>query len=122
MATETKKTAPKAPQDRKPKALKADVTKTPGWELMKPFSDIPVWDQTPLISLVYSATSESDREDGETFSVAIVGEIAKALLAFAVDPDEYTKFVSGPGALERAMTLAMAWVGQMGESKGSETS
>lgn len=122
MATEAKKTTPKAPQDRKAKAVKFDVTTTPGWELMKPFTDIPVWDQTPLIELVYSASAESDKEDGETFSVGIVGDIARALLAFAIDPDEYTKFVSGPGALERAMTLAMAWVGQMGESKGSETS
>lgn len=118
-----KTTTPRKPQDRKPKAVVVDITKTPGWDLLTPMSDIPVWDQTPLIDLVRGAMKGEQQEaNGEvSFEMSAVGEIAKALLPFAVDQAEYTKFVSGPGALEKAMTLAMAWVGQMGESSSSES-
>lgn len=119
------KTTPKAPQDRKKKAaeLVVDVTKTPGWDLMVPMEHIPVWDQTTLIAMLQDAVDHGEEgEDGSTsFDISVIGTIAKALQEYAVDRDAYLKFVSGPGALERAMTLAMAWVGQMGEFKGSES-
>lgn len=120
MAT-TKTTTPKVPQDRKPKKVKEDPSLTPGWDLLRPIAEIPVWDQTPLIQLLQDAF-ESEEDEGKgtrSFDVNVVGTIAKAMLDFSVDPDEYTKFVSGASAMEKALNLAMAWIGQMGESMGS---
>lgn len=138
---------PKKPADRKPKAVeepKLLPEETPGWDLMKDMSDIPVWDQTPLIQLLQSAFDDADKKSDEeidamtkeewelyqakegvkekSFDVNIIGELAKGIMPYAKDQAAYTKFVSGPGAMERAMTLAMAWVGQMGESGSSAAS
>lgn len=124
-AKTTKTTAPKAPQDRKPKAAAVETfapEDTLGWELMKPMGEIPVWEQTPLVALMQTAFEDSSKEDGEesSFSIDLIGQLAKALIPYAVDEAAYVKFVSGAGAMERAMNLAMAWVGQMGESISSE--
>lgn len=152
MAAAAKKT-PKAPSDRKAKAseleaeIKKDPTKTPGWHLMKPIDDIPVWEQTPLIQYMQSAMetsveevsneeyanmSEEEREVynaevekkgiKKSFDINMLGQLVKELRNYAIDEAEYTKFVSGAGALERGMRLAMAWVGQMGESESSSNS
>jgi hypothetical protein len=136
----------KLPSDRQPKAeAPLSPEETFGWELMKPMSDIPVWDQMPLIDLLQTAFNDSDsknkksdeeidamsKEEWElyqeklksqerSFDVRIIGDLAKALLPYAVDEAAYTKFASGAGAMQRVMTLAMAWVGQMGESGSSE--
>lgn len=141
-----KKAAPKKPTDRKPKGEKAKAVtrpeETPGWELLKPFSEVPVWDQMPLVQLLDNVISDSTREltkaeyaaltpeerkelkEGKAQSVDLnmFGQLAKSLIEFAVDKEAYTKFCSGSGAMERSMTLAMAWVGQMGEAIGSENS
>ena len=123
------KTTPKAkaPQDRKPKAAPVEEPlspeEVPGWELMKPMSEIPVWEQTPLIALLQSAFETSEEEEGSisSFSIDLVGQMAQAMIPYAIDQAAYTKFVSGPGALNRAMNLAMVWVGQMGEFESSES-
>lgn len=123
-AAKTTKTPPKAPQDRKPKAATVDEPlspeEVPGWELMKPMSEIPVWEQTPLIAILQKAV-EGAEVDGEvqTFDINVIGELAKALIPYAIDEAAFIKFVSGAGAMERAMQLAMAWVGQMGEFESS---
>jgi hypothetical protein len=125
-AAKTTKTPPKAPQDRKPKAAPVEEPlspeEVPGWELMKPMSEIPVWEQTPLIAILQSAF-EDTKEEGEaqSFDINLIGELAKEMSAHAVDAEAYRKFVSGAGAMERAMNLAMAWVGQMGEFASSES-
>lgn len=117
---------PKTPQDRKPKAAEVETPlspeEVPGWELMKPMSEIPVWEQTPLIALLQDAIEDGDDEGNgkKSFSVNIIGEMSKAMIPYALDEAAYTKFVSGSGAMERAMNLAMAWVGQMGEFGSSE--
>jgi len=150
MPTAKKTTTPKAPQDRKPKVEKEPTPlpeETPGWELMRDFSTIPVWEQTPLISLMQTLGEDGRPDDGLTdaeidalseeefaareaklktagvksFDINIIGEMAKALIPYAKDEAEFTKFVSGRGALEKTMNLAMAWVGQMGESASSES-
>jgi hypothetical protein len=121
---------PKQPQDRMPKAVKTEEPiklspeETPGWELMKDFNEIPVWEQTPLLSLLQSAIgdSEDEAENLKSFDVNIIGTMAQAMIPYAKDADAFTKFVSGSGAMERAMNLAMAWVGQMGEFGSSEPS
>lgn len=144
----TKKT-PKAPQDHQPKAEpKARPEDTPGWNLMKPMSDIPVWDQIPLIqqlSVLQDESDEASLKDKErakkaagdswdeeaydeaehatsmrSFDLSLIGDMIKKLRECAVDADAFTKFVSGAGAMDRAMNLAFAWVGQMGESLSSE--
>lgn len=117
----------KQPADRKPKKeeIVTDISETPGWHLLKDISEVPVWDQTDLLNLMQeaAATEEESKEAGvKTYDVSIIGKLAKALLQFAHDPEEYTKFVSGSKGLQNAMTLAMAWVGQMGESVSSEDS
>lgn len=145
MPTSTSKTTHKVPTDRMPKAeVPISPEETPGWELMKPMNEIPVWDQTPLLSLLQDAFHDSDVHDKtdeeidamskeewalfqekvaskeRSFDVNIIGELAKAIMPFAIDEKAFLNFVSGAGAMERAMTLAMAWVGQMGEFGSSE--
>jgi hypothetical protein len=125
-AKATPKTAPKAPQDRKPKAAPVEEPlspeEVPGWALMKPMSEIPVWEQTPLVALLQTAFESSEEEgtDVSSFSIDLVGKMAQAMIPYAIDEAAYIKFVSGAGALQRAMDLAMAWVGQMGEFTSSE--
>lgn len=128
-ASTPKKTAaraPKKPTDRLAPKEASDPKHTPGMELMKNFADVPVWDQTPLIAMVQKIHSDgeddADNEGNKTFDVNILGEIALALKPFAKDEDKYIKFCSGQGAMERAMNLAMAWVGQMGEFGNSDAS
>lgn len=141
-------TAPKKPTDRLPKAAEEaplSPEETPGWELMKPMDEIPVWDQMPLIELLQNAFKDSDAADKKSdaeidamskeewdlyqeklnskdrsFDVTIIGTLAKAIMPYAKDEAEYTKFASGAGAMQRVMNLAMAWVGQMGEFGSSE--
>lgn len=133
----------KAPTDRLAPKEKARPQDTPGFDLLKPFSDVPVWDQTPLLSMIQKlhddrkgisneefakmtpAEREAYNESRESFAsvdINMLGELARALLPFAVDQDAYTKFVSGTKGMENAMNLAMAWVGQMGEFGNSEDS
>lgn len=118
-----KKTAPKKPQDRQPKA--EPVVKpedTPGFDLLRPFDEIPVWEQTPLIALLaelYDKFGDDARAEGESLAIndqlEVVGRLAKLLLEYAVDPIEFTKFASGRNALDRVTNLAMAWIGDLGE-------
>lgn len=142
---------PKKPADRKPKNVEKpqidDVTQVPGWELLRPFEEIPVWEQTPLIATLeeamdngvaevskeqYAKMTEEEREaynkDVEekglrkSFDIEIIGKLAFKLMDYAIDKDDYLKFASGKGAMQRTMNLAMAWVGQMGEFGSSEDS
>jgi hypothetical protein len=140
-------TAPKKPADRKKKVVeepKLLPEETPGWDLMKPLDEIPVWDQTSLIALLQDAFEDSEKKSDEeidamskeewelhqakrganerSFDVNIIGQLAQAIMPYALDEAAYLKFVSGAGAMERAMNLAMAWVGQMGESGSSAAS
>lgn len=134
----------KAPQDRQPKEEKVlRPQEVPGWDLLRPFEEIPVWEQTPLISMLQEATQDSDELSDEeyaalspnekveydknkdsikSFDVNIIGRLAFQLKSFAVDEEAYTKFCSGRLGMSNAMNLAMAWVGQMGESESSENS
>lgn len=141
----TKKPAAKKPSDRQVKETPKRPEDTPGWSLMRSFDEIPVWEQMPLIAMLHDALDDSEvdemskeefanltpeerkaklEEQGEErdFDIRILGELSLKLRDFAVDADEYTKFCSGKGALERSLNLAMAWVGQMGEFSGSENS
>jgi hypothetical protein len=141
---------PKKPADRKPKTVekpKMNPEEVPGWDLMKPMEQIPVWEQTELVAILQEAMEDGEdveppkpleemtpnerlaydeevKKKGQekTFDVRIIGKLAKQLTEYAIDRDEYIKFVSGSGAMQRSMNLAMAWVGQMGEFSSSEDS
>jgi hypothetical protein len=127
------KATPKAPQDRKPKAEEEAPfipEETPGWHLLRPFAEVPVWDQAPIMALVEEISEAASKKGkpGEEVELSntsdmlgVVGSLAKALLSVAIDPVEYTKFVSGREGLQNATNLGFAWVRQMGESEASES-
>jgi hypothetical protein len=114
--------ARKAPADRQPKAEKKirpeDVK---GWHLLKSIDEVPVWDQAPLMSLVQSLIG--DAKEGDEIQVAmdaaILGDIAKAMIPWAKDEAEFTKFCTGRTALQDVANLAMAWTSVLGEEVSS---
>lgn len=123
-------TSKKTPQDRKPKAEKVEKIQrpqdTPGFNLLKSIDEVPVWDQAPLLSLVNELIG--DAKEGEEIKVDegrainLMGEMARAMLPWAVDTQQFIKFVSGKGAMERVMNLAMAWTSALGEGESSDDS
>jgi len=125
-------TSRKNPQDRKPKLAAVETTPivraqdTPGFELLKPIDEVPVWDQTPLLSLVNQLMGDTKPGEevqlDENVAILLMGDIAKAMLPWAVDQKEFTKFCSGKGAIERVMNLAMAWTSALGEGESSDDS
>ena len=125
-------TAPRKPQDRKQKTVAGPAEHPEGWDLLKPFDQVPVWDQTELLEIVKPLMGDAEpgtEEDGKgqsidlmTFDTRIVGVLARKLADMAVDRDVYLAFVSGPGALVRAVNLGVAYAGQLGESGRSPSS
>jgi hypothetical protein len=120
-------TSKKTPQDRKPKAEKiVRPEETPGFNLMKSIDEVPVWDQAPLLGLV--AELLGDAEEGSTISLSdseaipLLGKIGKAMLPWAKDQAEFTKFCTGKDALQRIAELAVAWTTVLGEGESSDDS
>jgi hypothetical protein len=123
-------TSRKAPQDRKPKAVEPEPIvrpeDTPGFDLLKSIDDVPVWDQAPLLSLVSQLMGDAKEgeevhlEEGQ--ALYLMGEIAKAMLPWALDQAAFTKFCSGKNAMQRVMDLAMAWTAALGEGESSDAS
>ena len=123
-------TSRKTPQDRKPKAETVVPMKrpqdTPGFELLKPIDEVPVWDQAPLLHLVNQlmgdAKAGEEVELDESMALLLMGDIAKAMLPWSTDQAAFTKFCSGKGAIQRVMELAMAWTAVLGEDESSDAS
>jgi hypothetical protein len=122
-------TSRKTPQDRKPKAeavVPPRPQDTEGYSLLKPIDEVPVWDQAPLLSLVNQLMGDAkpgeEVELDESVALLLLGDIAKAMLPWTVDKDEFTKFCSGKGAIQRVMNLAMAWTAALGEGESSDDS
>lgn len=128
----TAKKTIKKPTDHKAKAKDAldaalerpeDVK---GFELLVPIDSVPVWDQAPLLSLVSRVTDSSDKEGkiemDNADAILLIGQIAKAMLPFAVDAKQFTKFCTGKEALQDVMTLALAWTSVLGEGESSDDS
>jgi len=120
-------TSKKTPQDRKPKAAKiVRPEDTPGFDLMKSIDEVPVWDQAPLLALVYELMG--DAQEGTEISlndadaIPILGKIGKAMLPWAKDEKAFTHFCSGKDALQRIAELAMAWTSVLGEGESSDDS
>ena len=122
-------TAKKTPQDRKPKAVKAEIERpedVKGFELLKSIDEVPVWDQAPLLALVAELTEGADEtgkiELSGAESVRLLGQIGAALLPFATDQKAFTKFCSGKQALQDVANLAIAWTAVLGEDESSDDS
>lgn len=110
---------PKKPQDHKQAA--AEEEKPDGWDLLKSPDHVPVWDQADLVARIAPLTGKI-KGDSDTIEiedtpemVRFIGEIARALLPYAVDQDAYVRFVSGRGALQRSAELSIWYVGLLGE-------
>jgi len=120
-------TSKKTPQDRKPKAEKiVRPQDTPGFDLLKSIDEVPVWDQAPLLALVNELMGDGEAgeevEIDENVALRLMGEIARAMVPWAIDQKEFTKFCSGAGAMQRVMNLAMAWTSALGEGVSSADS
>lgn len=111
-------TAPKQPQDRLAKAVQPDA-KPEGWELLKPFSEVPAWDQADLIEAfkpLMAAGEGGNNTSLLNLDMRAVGTVARLVHErFAVDPAALQAFTSGPGGLERMLQLASAYLEQLGE-------
>lgn len=117
-------TAPKKPQDHKPKAQKVERPEdVKGFHLLRSIDEVPVWDQAPLLALVADLTKDVD-DDGNieienSKAVLLLGQIGKAMMPFAIDEKEFTKFCTGRTALADVAQLAIAWTSVLGEDESS---
>jgi hypothetical protein len=106
----------KKPQDRQAKATPDE--KPAGWDLLKPFSEVPAWDQADLIEAFkpLMAAGGSESVNLLDLDMRAVGSVARLVHErFAVDPAALQAFTSGPGGLERMLQLASAYLEQLGE-------
>ena len=100
-------------------------SKPDGWDLLKPFDQIPVWDQTDLLETVKPLIAAAESKGGLDLAntdLRVIGDAAKQLRQSAVDDDAFMEFASGSKALNRIIDLAVWFVGQLGESERSATS
>lgn len=122
-------TATRKPQDRKPtkaaKQAEAQVrfAEIEGHELLRPFSQVKGSDQVRLLGRLTRLGLIDDAEDGDStadLSGMDLEEIADLIdyvaERFAVDVDKFEEFTSGRGGYERAMTLAVAYAGELGNA------
>ena len=122
-------TEPKAPQDRKPPKVKAEPEHPEGWDLLKPFSEVPVWDQAELLEIVKPLAADAQEGEGaspeqraQSFDARLVGDLAKWLLDRAAsDRAGLERLFMGRGALQRAIVLGVAYADELGESEPSTT-
>lgn len=122
MAQANKNNKPKAPQDHLPKQADQEPEKPEGWDLIKPLDQIPVWEQTELLQTLKEAFGDQvdvTEISVQEFDMRIIGKIALALRGWAKNAAEYDRFVSGQGAMQRAMDIATYAGGLLGESDSS---
>jgi hypothetical protein len=123
-------TTPRKPQDRRPKSavLAAEAAAGPaGAEFLK--SELAAWDQADataeFLELFEGLGIDLEDADAEIEikmspdNVRFMGQAAKLLLKYADDADGLTAALSGPGALNRGLELAMWFFGQLGEGDSS---
>lgn len=128
MATNSTTTA-RAPQDRKPtKAAKTEAAQVrfdeiEGHDLLRPFSQVKGSDQVRLLGRLTRLGLIDDAEDGDStadLSGMDLEEIADLIdyvaERFAIDVQAFEEFTSGRGGYERAMTLAVAYAGELGNA------
>ena len=123
-------TQTKTPQDHKKPQAELDAEKqarfseTPGHELLRPFSKVKGSDQLRLLARLTGLGLIGDDDDDEDagpklddLDFDLVADLIDYVSAhFANDPDEFDKWTMGNGGFERAMNLAVAYAGELGNA------
>lgn len=122
----------KSPQDRQPPAAEVVAEaqerfdEVEGHELLRPLSKVKGSDQTRLMArlqrlgLLDEGEGEADDEAGKRGIADLdLDEVADLIdyisERFALDSAEFDEFTCGEGGFVRALTLVMAYVGEMGK-------
>ena len=118
----------KSPQDRQPPAAEVVAEaqerfdEVEGHELLRPLSKVKGSDQTRLMARLQrmGLLDEAKDDGGEVgFDDLDLDEVADLIdyisERFALDSAEFDEFTCGEGGFVRALTLVMAYVGEMGK-------
>ena len=118
----------KSPQDRQPPAAEVVAEaqerfdEVEGHELLRPLSKVKGSDQTRLMARLQrmGLLDEAKEDGGEIgFDDLDLDEVADLIdyisERFALDSAEFDEFTCGEGGFVRALTLVMAYVGEMGK-------
>ena len=118
----------KSPQDRQPPAAEVVAEaqerfdEVEGHELLRPLSKVKGSDQTRLMARLQrlGLLDEGEGDGGEIgFDDLDLDEVADLIdyisERFALDSAEFDEFTCGEGGFVRALTLVMAYVGEMGK-------
>ena len=118
----------KSPQDRQPPAAEVVAEaqerfdEVEGHELLRPLSKVKGSDQTRLMARLQrmGLLDEAKDDGGEIgFDDLDLDEVADLIdyisERFALDSAEFDDFTCGEGGFVRALTLVMAYVGEMGK-------
>ena len=118
----------KSPQDRQPPAAEVVAEaqerfdEVEGHELLRPLSKVKGSDQTRLMARLQrlGLLDETEGEAGQGGIADLdLDEVADLIdyisERFALDSAEFDEFTCGEGGFVRALTLVMAYVGEMGK-------
>ena len=118
----------KSPQDRQPPAAEVVAEaqerfdEVEGHELLRPLSKVKGSDQTRLMARLQrmGLLDEAEGEAGQGGIADLdLDEVADLIdyisERFALDSDAFDDFTCGEGGFVRALTLVMAYVGEMGK-------
>ena len=118
----------KSPQDRQPPAAEVVAEaqerfdEVEGHELLRPLSKVKGSDQTRLMArlqrlgLLDEAGDEAGQGGIADLDLDEVADLIDYISErFALDSDAFDEFTCGEGGFVRALTLVMAYVGEMGK-------
>ena len=118
----------KSPQDRQPPAAEVVAEaqerfdEVEGHELLRPLSKVKGSDQTRLMARLQrlGLLDEAGDDAGQGGIADLdLDEVADLIdyisVRFALDSAEFDEFTCGEGGFVRALTLVMAYVGEMGK-------
>lgn len=118
----------KSPQDRQPPAAEVVAEaqerfdEVEGHELLRPLSKVKGSDQTRLMArlqrmgLLDEAKGDGDEIGFDDLDLNEVADLIDYISErFALDSAEFDEFTCGEGGFVRALTLVMAYVGEMGK-------
>ena len=118
----------KSPQDRQPPAAEVVAEaqerfdEVEGHELLRPLSKVKGSDQTRLMARLQrlGLLDEAEGEPGQGGIADLdLDEVADLIdyisERFALDSDAFDEFTCGEGGFVRALSLVMAYVGEMGK-------
>lgn len=92
-----------------------------GHELLVPFSKVKGSDQARLLKQLQklNVLGEGDLEF-ESLDFDILADLIDYVAEkFAVNVDKFNSFTSGPGGMQRALNLAIAFAGEVGKGAAS---